>query len=292
MSPPVLATLAFWPAQAPDITTAPPRVYDMRTDAGGYAPWGLEPKPVEFGDARTAAGLGLESSGFELLHAPSAVRDFYDNTAVMQTYYAECRQLAMRLTGASHAYTFDHLIREPGRQISGGGTDGKPVITGAEAGGGYVAAVHVDYTANTRWDDYLAIHGVQVPAGVERIVSLNFWRPVGGMVLDQPLGLCDARTVRAQDLFETVVTGYGASNYSWHQLGIETYNVKASAGQRWYYYPRMTPDEVLVFKSFDSEGTIGRACPHAAFRLPAPRGAPPRRSIELRVLCFITDARS
>jgi hypothetical protein len=287
------APLGFWPARAPDITTAAPRLYDLRKDErkaeGGYAPWGIEPVETEIRDAREAIGVGLETTGFDLIRAPSAVQDFYAVDAVMKTYYAECRNLAMHLTGASHAFTFDHLIREPGRQISGGGTDGQPVVTGAEAGGGYVGAVHVDYTANTTWHQYLAVHGVRLPDRIRRTISLNFWRPLGSIVRDQPLAVCDARTVEAKDLFETIVIGYGASNYSWHELGIETYNVKASPAQRWYYYPGMAPDEVLVFKSFDSLGTIGRACPHAAFRVPGVVSGSPRRSIELRVLCFVTD---
>ena len=47
----------------------------------------------------------------------------------------------------------------------------------------------------------------------------------------------------------------------------------------------MTPDEVLVIKSFDSDGVVGNTCPHASFAHPNPKGEP-RRSIELRVLCF------
>ncbi len=288
MSAAVRAAMAFWPASAPDITTMAPRLYDMRRPSGGYAPWGLEPHQIDVHDARQIPGLSLESSGFELLKAPSTVGDFYDHAAVMETYYLECRTLAMRLTGASHAYTFDHLIREPGRQIAGGGTDGQPVVTGAEAGGGYVGAVHVDYTANTAWHQYLAVHGERIPDNVVRTISLNFWRPVGHVVRDQPLAICDTRTVAANDLFETIVFGYGAPNYSWHQLGIEAYNVKHTDAQRWYYYPNMSPQEVLVFKSFDSRGVIGRACPHAAFRVPDVVAEQPRRSIELRVLCFVT----
>ncbi len=66
--------------------------------------------------------------------------------------------------------------------------------------------------------------------------------------------------------------------------------MKASERQRWYYYPRMHPDELLLIKSYDSQGVMGRSCPHASFPLPgAPSDAPPRRSIELRVLCYLTD---
>ena len=70
-----------------------------------------------------------------------------------------------------------------------------------------------------------------------------------------------------------------------YDIGIDTFSVSASEHQQWYYYPGMTPDDVLVFKSYDSDGVIGRTCPHASFAHPNPLGEL-RRSIELRVLCF------
>ena len=213
--------------------------------------------------------------------------DFYDCEEVMSVYYEECKAFARELTGADIAFTFDHLIREPGRQISGGGTDGKNRVTGAEAGGGYIGTVHMDYTENTTWHDYLTLQAQQQPANPSRVIALNFWRPLSVVVENNPLAVCDARTVEPQDLFETVVYGYGADNYSWHGIGIETYNVKYTANQCWYYYSRMTNQEVLIIKSYDSDGVIGRTCPHASFQLPNPKGEP-RRSIELRVLCFVT----
>ena len=85
--------------------------------------------------------------------------------------------------------------------------------------------------------------------------------------------------------------GYGADNYSWHDIGISTYSVKPGDGQRWYYFPRMTRDEVLVIKSFDSRGVIGGTCPHASFAFPDDAASTPaRRSVELRVLCYVMGA--
>ncbi len=135
---------------------------------------------------------------------------------------------------------------------------------------------------------YLALHGVREPEDPARVLVLNFWRPLRDVVLGNPLAVCDARTVRADDLLETTLFGYGHEGYSWHDIGIAVYEVAASPEHSWYYYPRMTRDEVLIMKSYDSEGVIGKACPHASFANPAaPPEAPPRRSIELRVLCFV-----
>lgn len=138
----------------------------------------------------------------------------------------------------------------------------------------------------------MKLHGVDEPVGATRVVALNFWRPICDVIERDALAVCDARSVAREDLQEVHVYGYGAENYSWHEIGIETYSVKASGRQRWYYYPRMTRDETLVIKSYDSWGVIGGTCPHASFLLPdAAPDAPPRRSIELRVLCYVMDDR-
>lgn len=277
-SPSVQGTLNFLPRAALNDTVV---VSDLRHPSESGVADAVE---VQIADARENPQLGLHTSGFELVHAPSTVTDFYDCAAVMATYYEECRTVAKTLTGAHTAFTFDHIIRERDTQYNGGGTDGAAQQSGPQSGGGYIANVHMDYTDRTQWEQYLALHGATVPAA-EHVFALNFWRPLSTSVDDNPLAVCDARTVDQRDLLEVDVYGYGAKNYSWHDIGIETYSVSASDKHRWYYYPGMTPDDVLVIKSFDSAGVVGTTCPHASFAHPNPRGIS-RRSIELRVLCF------
>ncbi len=285
----VKTTLGYMPREAVHaLRSLGPLASDMRVSSGGGGV-GSELVASEIHDAREAAAeLGLETSGFELFQRPSAVRDWFDEKEVIETYYAECKALARELTGAEHTFTYDHLIREPGKQTSGGGLAEGGSVTGPEGGGGYIHSVHMDYTDSSKWTEYLALHGVEEPRDPRRVVVLNLWHPIANVVEDNPLAVCDARTVRAEDLAETVIYGYGPKSYSWHDIGISIYNVSASPEHAWYYYPRMTPDEVLVIKSYDSDGVIGRSCPHTSFSDPgAQPGAPPRMSIELRVLCYI-----
>lgn len=60
---------------------------------------------------------------------------------------------------------------------------------------------------------------------------------------------------------------------------------------KWYYFPEMTKDEVLVFKQWDSDPHLsGRMCFHTAFKDPsAPDDAPARQSIECRIMVFFPD---
>jgi hypothetical protein len=66
------------------------------------------------------------------------------------------------------------------------------------------------------------------------------------------------------------------------------YNVAYNPDQRWYYFPRMATDEVVLLKCFDSltDGTA-RWTAHGSFDNPnAPADALPRQSIEIRTLYF------
>ena len=267
----------------PAHTGGPVADLDLRTL--DYEPDGRDMTEVQVMDAREHPEPGLHQSGFKLVHSPSAVTDFYDCDQVMETYYEECKATARKLTGAHTTFTYDHIIREAGSQYTGGGKTRTQVKTGTAKGGGYISSVHMDYTDNSTWDKYLEIHGERVPEQFDHVYALNFWRPLSASPDDNPLAVCDARTVSIDDLQEVIVYGYGAENYSWYDIGIDTFSVSASEHQQWYYYPGMTPDDVLVFKSYDSDGVIGRTCPHASFAHPNPLGEL-RRSIELRVLCF------
>ena len=66
----------------------------------------------------------------------------------------------------------------------------------------------------------------------------------------------------------------------------EVYSVTHSPRHRWFYVPRMTADEALLLKCFDSaEDGRPRFTAHTAFDDPtSPPDAAPRESIEVRML--------
>ncbi|KAG4438248.1 hypothetical protein IFR05_006276 [Cadophora sp. M221] len=105
---------------------------------------------------------------------------------------------------------------------------------------------------------------------------ISVWRPLFGPLKDWPLGLLDYTSVDVQrDLV--------ASDNIYTHVVRETYNVLHNANHSWYYLEDQQPDEVLIFKTFDTNATKGhaRVCPHAAFCDPtAPDGARPRESFE------------
>src|SRR5207302_1669484 len=58
----------------------------------------------------------LDRNGFQLVKAPSQVRDFYSDEEIKRTYYPEVEQLLRDKIGASRVMIFDHTVRNAARQ--------------------------------------------------------------------------------------------------------------------------------------------------------------------------------
>ena len=150
---------------------------------------------------------------------------------------------------------------------------------------GPATRVHVDYTVKSgpqRVKDILGEdEAARLTAASARIIQINVWRPIHGSVERSPLALADASTVRPEDLIAT-------DQIFPDRVG-EIYNLAHAPAQRWYYAPRMTEEEVLLIKSWDSrEDGRARFAPHGAFKLSETHeDAPPRESIEVRTLVVI-----
>lgn len=251
-----------------------PRTYTYDPPAGVPRSTAVnEPRTVQISDARPILPeVSLDTHGFDLVPHRSAVRDFYNEQEVKSVYYPEAEQLLKDMTGADRVFIFDNTVR---RRVVGAedrlaGQPRQPV-----------PRVHVDHTERSgpqRVRDLLPDEADELLQG--RLQIINLWRPIRGPLLDMPLAIADALTVKPEQLIP--------SDLVYQNRVGETYSVVYDAGHRWYYVPRMDADEVLLLKCYDSK-TDGRArfAPHTAFADPTtPAGATPRESIELRALVF------
>jgi len=232
-----------------------------------------DPHSVPIYDLRPISEtVSLDREGFALVRQKSSVSDFYNDDEIKAAYYPEAAQLIKAATGADRVFVFDHTVRKrvEGAVDREGNLLRQPV-----------ARVHVDHTAKSgpqRVRDLLPGEAEELLKG--RVQIINLWRPIRGPLLDSPLAVCDARTVHPNELV--------ASDLVYPNRVGETYSVKYNPEHQWFYVPRMTVDEALLLKCFDSR-TDGRArfAPHTAFADPStPPDAPPRESIELRALVF------
>ncbi|KAG7291199.1 hypothetical protein NEMBOFW57_001211 [Staphylotrichum longicolle] len=110
-----------------------------------------------------------------------------------------------------------------------------------------------------------------------RYQIINIWRPIE-TILKDPIAVADANTVPDSDLVGADLVEDDFNGESWV--------VRHNFDHRWYFKHRMTPQDVLLIKCFDSETDLARRALHSAFEDPAYREEASRQSIEVRCLVF------
>jgi hypothetical protein len=257
-------------AQKPTTYTyRPPEGTPART--GNYAKF-----PVSIRDARAiAAQLSLDREGFILVNQESKVSNFYDSDEVRATYYPEVERLVKEATGAVKVLVFDHNVRC------------RPMAKAGERGVQEpVKVAHNDYTVKSGPQRVRDLLPDEADALLKnRFAVINVWRPIRGPVEESPLAVCDAGSIAAKDLV--------IHNLIYRDRVGEVYSLAFNPEHRWFYFPQMRKNEVMLLKCYDSDEQRARFTAHSAFDDPgSPANAPPRESIEVRTLGFFPPAHS
>ena len=212
----------------------------------------------------------LERNGFRFVHHDTKVADFFDEDEVRRVYYPEMQALVKSETGAARVEVFDHTLRTADDEL-------RETHKIREV----VRRVHNDYT---EWSGPQRVRTF-LPQEADELLRRRFaviqvWRPIRHPVETWPLAIADAQSISPESL---VVT---ERRYP-ERIG-QTYAITFDPGHRWYWFPRMRPDEALVFKTYESQkASRARWTAHTAFEDPtAPPDARPRESIEIRTLAF------
>ena len=217
----------------------------------------------------------VDSHGFQLVHHPTSV-DLLDNEAVKSQLYDECRELiksvrrSYDVRGGMHEYRNGFGNQKGFRGV-------KPTPNGS--GGAYGMGIHADMCAavEKRFETI-------VPDG-RHFESLNLWRSTDTVntVQMMPLAVCDMTSVKAED----IAFGDGQSTANINQyMKVVDQRLIHSPDQRWFYFPNMTQDEVLIFRQYDTreESLNLRTVFHQAVIDPTSEpDAPMRASIEIRM---------
>jgi hypothetical protein len=231
--------------------------------------WPVDEHPVTIHDARPERdGLSFARNGFMLVDEPTDVTEFSGEG--LERYQRQTEALVQRLTGADKVVSFGAMIR-----TNAGGAHGHSQPA---------HGAHVDYGARTVADFTRDLLPHEVEERLQRRhMLINVWRPIV-MVESAPLAVCDASTVRREDLFDSEVVG-GLGDFGRRSLW--GFNLAHRPEHRWYWVPHMQPWEALVFKLFDSDPDAVQFTAHSAFEDPnTPPDAAPRQSIELRTIAY------
>ena len=231
---------------------------------------------------RDVRGLAtsLDREGFELLRHASAVPDFdliEEDDAIDRLYIEEMTALVKAATGASLA-----VMQGGGKKRYGKTATDK--LAGLK--NGLPALYPHGDTTDRSAPPLAATIAAYVPgldlASVPRWAHINLWRPITPPPHDYPLAVCDARSIAAGDAVPVVAR---TETRTAGAFDFETSGYLHNPAHRWCTFRAMTPAEVLMFKTYDSDPARAHQVAHTAYVDPlCPAGAPTRGSVEMRAL--------
>jgi hypothetical protein len=254
-----------------------------------------ESRDVLIHDARASGEpFDLDTHGFVLARHQSAITDFFDREQVDRDYPGEVVEAVKSLTGATRVAPQGWMVRTSGdlsrhqRQTVGYTHKGGVQPPAGEA--------HVDFTPACADRLAAAIYRQHFPEGkgYARFIASSLWRAFSEPPQNCPLALCDARSVGRDEgvpntLFvvdqlpdEQTMLGPMPNEDSAMAASIFHFNPR----HKWWYFPNMKRDEIVLLKFHDSDAGRALRTPHTAFHDPTFPDAKPRASIEFRTIAF------
>lgn len=232
----------------------------------------------------------LESHGFELVRAGGGVVGRRQGMgAQVEAYRNASRRIVEDITGCAESRVIQQVHRGGFHGLQPGDTH-EPDSPRADAiintlnVAIHVRQAHTDVSPyvelRSEWNEFVkGRHGA----------VFNVWRStdLDGPVEEMPLAVCCASSVAHDDMVATLAPGLLPGDE-----GFLSYHLVHSASQQWFYYPRMTPDEALVMRFYDTREARGgrRGVFHVAVEDPGTAsGARRRESVDIRVAAAFGD---
>ena len=223
----------------------------------------------------------LEREGFKLVPHVSAVNDFElieEDPGTDALYRKEIAKLLRETVGASRII----MLGGGKKRFGESATDKLANLRNAKPAR-YPHTDNTDVSAAAQ-AEMMASFAPDVDLGsFKRWALYNVWRAVTPPPQDFPLAVCDAQTVTGVD--EVTVTALSLERQG--EVRHDTTGGRYNAAHRWCYFRDMTRDEVLIFKSGESDPSRVRRVFHTAFTDPTcPPDTPTRGSVESRALAL------
>jgi hypothetical protein len=240
---------------------------------------------VTIRNARRSGPFTLDAHGFCLGQHHTDISDWHNQYTADSAYAAQVAQVAMRLSGA------DFVVPMGGMMRSAAQTSATVQPPAAEA--------HVDFTQSCAGRIAERLYRGACPAGpgYHRFIAFSLWRALSPPPQDMPLALCEGGSVQDDEGthntkvdVDEIPTGdalYAPIEGEEHMAAATIFHY--SPAHRWWYFPDMQPDEVVLIKFYDSDHSKAWRCPHTAFRDTSRPDARPRRSMEFRGMAYFSN---
>lgn len=191
-------------------------------------------------------GATLERHGFTCAAHVSAVPDFDESHDWVPSYSDELAGFIQAMSGAAEVV------------VSAVGL-GSTRLAG---GNGTVGFCHNDYTAASVGRHIADLDAERAEERLaKRFAIYNVWRLVSPPPQSTPLAICDSTSVAIADLVPGLTHWGPPDEEIYHQNALFRYN----PSHRWYYYPDLNRDQLLIWAGFDSDPRFPSIVPHAAF---------------------------
>jgi hypothetical protein len=244
----------------------------------------FDKRPTRFHNGRAEGRVPrLDREGFVLVPHPSeTVRnrldelltppDLLKQSDALRAYWAETIPLIRKLSGARdvlplHASTvrYSPALRNDKAMTPAGWP-------------------HVDYDtpeSEVQLKETIELNGAD-PAPFSRYVMYQCWQVLSLPPQDFPLAMCDGRTVKPEDI---VPIEYHMKTPE-RDVTYQSSGARFSPRHDWWYFPDMTPQELLVFIGFDSALGDDFKTLHVAIADETHERAVPRISLETRYIAL------
>ncbi|KAG9654767.1 hypothetical protein KCU64_g6996, partial [Aureobasidium melanogenum] len=202
----------------------------------------------------------LDIHGFRYIKAPSEFKDWASEQGIQKNLVSEVEDLLRNeLEGCDELHIIETKNQQP-----------PPEKHCSEM-------VHVDYTASSV--ESLVRQRSEIKADyllAGRVRLINIWKPILCTVSRSPIAITDGREVNTQRDISKVDTGTPMRHGHYRD------------GYRWYYMSEQAEEDVLLFKTYDSDPSVpSTACFRTMFDVPNnPADTPPSRMVEIQALVF------
>lgn len=248
--------------------------YETPAAASIHEP-GDDPREVQIHDGwGRVKEFSLDKSGFQLSDFSTEFGAWEDEERVHREFYPQVVDFLKREVGAKSVLVFDHTIRTKANDAKKltqetGTSQRSPVML-----------VHCDYTAESGPVRVRQLLPDEAEALLQRRVAfINVWKPVHNVVEERPLCMADVTTTPSSDFFKL--------HLRYRDRDGENYVMKHSETHKWWYFPKMTPEQVILLKTYDSDTAKAQFVGHSAMIDPtSPKDAKTRESIEIRTIAF------
>lgn len=223
-------------------------------------------------DARAiSGGPTLQSHGFTAVRHKTQIEVFDHSDAWHQQFALEVEQIVKTLTGATEVVVPDYGV-----------SIRSTVLSGSQ---GPAHFCHNDYTPGSAARHIASLDPAKAERRLsKRFAAYNLWRLVSPPPQNQPLALCDSRSVAVGDFIPGEARyGSGEQMGVWGEIACFRYN----ASHRWHYYSDLDNDQILIWSGYDSDPRFPSIVPHTAIINPdCPPSAPARTNAECRCYAF------